>query len=94
MIIVNDKHNMRENLYIVITVLQWLWLPDTTVAKVKILKPKDCPMLTRGELTAKIINNWFDSGKCYVKYSNKVTADTIVSYIANTMLEPHLAQWY
>ncbi|KAH6907753.1 hypothetical protein BKA70DRAFT_1104352, partial [Coprinopsis sp. MPI-PUGE-AT-0042] len=57
-------------------------------------KPKDCPTLTRGEITPEILNDWYNAGKRFLKHNEKITADIVVSYLADAVAEPHLAQWY
>ncbi|KAH6884043.1 hypothetical protein BKA70DRAFT_1125147 [Coprinopsis sp. MPI-PUGE-AT-0042] len=57
-------------------------------------KPKDCPTLTRGEITPEILNDWYNAGKRFLKHNEKITANIVVSYLADAVAEPHLAQWY
>jgi hypothetical protein len=62
------------------------------LAEVLCSKPKDCPTLTRGEITPEILNDWYNAGKRLLKHNDKITAAVVVSYLADAVAEPPLAQ--
>ena len=55
------------------------------LAKVKVTKMKDCPMLTAGKVTPLIMQSWTLTCKCYKKHGGKTDSE-IVSYVAEGMV--------
>jgi hypothetical protein len=64
-----------------------------TLAEVKVVKMKECPMLTAGTITPLIMQSWTLACKRYLKHGGCTVAD-IVSYVAEGMFEPRLISWY
>jgi hypothetical protein len=62
------------------------------LAEVKVMKMKECPMLTAGTITL-IMQLWTLACKCYKKHGGK-TDTKIVSCVAEGMFEPCLVAWY
>jgi hypothetical protein len=63
------------------------------MAKVKVTKMKECPMLTAGMITPLIMQSWTLACKRYMKHGGHMASD-IVSYIAKGMFKPRLVAWY
>ncbi|KAG6858679.1 hypothetical protein C0995_014758, partial [Termitomyces sp. Mi166 len=63
------------------------------LAKVKVTKLKDCPMLTSGCMDDYTFQQWAIACKRYQKHSRK-SNDEIVSFVADGMLEPRFVAWY
>jgi hypothetical protein len=63
------------------------------MAEVKVFKPKDCLVLTKGIITPLILQQLTLAIKHYQKHAEK-NSDVIISYVADCMLEPCLITWY
>ena len=63
------------------------------LAKVKVTKMKECPMLTAGKITPLVMQSWTLACKRYKKHGGKTDAE-IVSYVAEGMFKPCLIAWY
>ena len=64
-----------------------------TMAEVKFMKMKECPMLTAGKIMPLSHQAWSLVCKCYLKHGGKTAAE-VVSFVAEGMMEPWLIQWY
>ncbi|KAH0585946.1 hypothetical protein H2248_007232 [Termitomyces sp. 'cryptogamus'] len=71
--------------------------PDTNnqwpLAKVKITKLRECPMLTKGCMDNYVFQQWTITCHCYQKHLGKKDSK-IVSFVADGMLKPHFVAWY
>ncbi|KAF8994179.1 hypothetical protein BDQ17DRAFT_1431204 [Cyathus striatus] len=56
-------------------------------------KAKECPMLTAGHITPLLFYNWGIACCHFTKHSEK-KPEEVVSFVADSMLEPHLVAWY
>jgi hypothetical protein len=63
------------------------------LAEVKVMKMKECLMLTVGQITLLIMQSWTLACKHYKKHGRKTDTE-IVSYVAEGMFEPRLVAWY
>ncbi|KAG5336291.1 hypothetical protein C0989_012301, partial [Termitomyces sp. Mn162] len=63
------------------------------LAKVKVTKLRDRPMLTEGCMDNNIFQQWLIACHQYKKHSGK-RADKIVAFVADGMLEPCFVAWY
>ena len=63
------------------------------LAEVKVMKMKECPMLTAGWITLLIMQSWTLACKHYKKHGGKTDTE-IVSYLAEGMFEPCLVALY
>ena len=63
------------------------------LAEVKVMKMKECLMLTTGRITLLIMQSWTLACKRYKKHGGRSDAN-IVSYVAEGMFELHLIAWY
>ena len=63
------------------------------LAEVKVMKMKECPMLTAGTITLLIMQLWNLACKHYKKHGRKLDTE-IVSYAAKGMFELHLVVQY
>jgi hypothetical protein len=59
------------------------------LAEVKVSKLKECFMLTTGQYTPLVHQDWSTACHCYMKFAEK-KPDEIMSYITDAMLEPCL----
>ncbi|KAG6858825.1 hypothetical protein C0995_013629, partial [Termitomyces sp. Mi166 len=71
--------------------------PDTDdqrpLAKVRITKLRECPMLTEGHMDDHVFQQWTIACRRYQKHSGKKDSE-IVSFVADGMLEPCFVAWY
>ncbi|KAG5333590.1 hypothetical protein C0989_005267 [Termitomyces sp. Mn162] len=63
------------------------------LAEVRIMKLKECPMLTEGRMDDYLFQQWSIACRRYQKHSGKKPAE-IVAYVADRMLEPRFVAWY
>jgi hypothetical protein len=62
-------------------------------AEVKVSKMKDCLILTKGHIDPITLQSWSLACKRYMKHVEK-TANEIVSYVTEGMMELRLIAWY
>ena len=63
------------------------------LTEVKVMKMKECLMLTTGRITPLIMQSWTLACKCYKKHGGRLDTD-IVSYVTEGMFELCLIAWY
>jgi hypothetical protein len=63
------------------------------LTEVKVMKMKECLMVTMGWITLLIMQSWTLACRCYKKHSGKTDTE-IVSYVMEGMFEPCLVMWY